>query len=101
MNLDVSYHSIPSLKGTHPYTLASKGVFTLGSIVVDDAAMHWVKGESNSGGAMDAAISPNVVVYGCGFEALHVIEKLRQSGTDPTTIVWVYRKRPDFGYEQV
>ena len=63
--------------------------------------MHWIKGETSSGGAKDAAISPNVVVFGSGIEALHVIEKLRQAGTDPTTIVWVYRRRPDFGYEQV
>ena len=81
--------------------MASKGVFTLGSIIVDDAAMHWIKGETNSGGAKDAAISPNVIVFGSGIEALHVIEKLRQSGTDPTSIVWVYRHRPDFGYDQV
>jgi hypothetical protein len=99
--VDVSYHGIASLKGSHPLVLADKGVFSLGGVVVDDLAMQWVKGESASGGVLDAAISSNIIVFGSGAEALHVVATLINLKVDPASIVWVWRTKSDLGSNEI
>jgi hypothetical protein len=100
ISIDVSHYTIPSLRYMHPLTFASKGVFSLGSVVHDNLAMQWVcGGDLNS--SREVAISPNIVVYGSSLEALHVIEKLILHKVNPGNIVWVYRAKPDMGFNLV
>ena len=92
---------MPTLKSLHPYTLARKGVFSLGSILGDDRALQWAKGDDSIGGARDAAISKNIIVYGSSLSALHAVETLLRHGVDPALILWVYRHKPDCGADEV
>lgn len=85
----------------HPSVLAHKGVFSLGSLRYDDLALQWVKGEDSHGGARDAAISTNVLVYGATVAAMHAIQQLIANNVNPESIVWAYRQQPELGTAEV
>ena len=74
----------------HPRSCAEYGLFGLGCTEIDAAALRWLKRKSRPETGVE---HDDVVVYGCGLEALTAISGLVNSGVDASRITWIVPRK--------
>merc|ERR1711967_141193 len=93
---DMTYRTIPALKGNHEKDLAANGIHGLGSAASDTNAMNWIQGnlsEATKEAGWTAKTSDDIVVVGSNIYAWNAIGILMNNiGISPTRIVWLTGK---------